>query len=55
MITLVLSMLTDEQLEQAFKELRFNLENDRLDLSPAGLWSKAILEEKSSRGLVWTI
>lgn len=55
MITLVISMLTDEQLEQAFAELRRNLLADRLDLSPAGLWSKAILDEKHSRGLEWTI
>lgn len=55
MITLVISMLTDEQLEQAFAELRRNLVADRLAESAAGVWSKAILEEKDNRKLKWTI
>lgn len=55
MITLAVSMLSDTDLEKLYAELRVNLINDRLDTGAAGLWSKAILNEKDDRNLKWTI
>lgn len=55
MITLAVSLLSDETLRVLYDTMNTRLKADRLELSAAGLWTKAILAEKDERKLQWTI
>ncbi len=55
MITLAVSLLSDEDLRTLYDEMVGKLKADRIDHAAAGLWGGIILSEKDYRGLQWTI
>jgi hypothetical protein len=55
MITLAVSLLSDENLKVLYETMNTQLKADRLAHASAGLWTQAILNEKDDRNLKWTI